>query len=130
MGAYTPGASERAGVDTGGGEGMSQIETKRPLQEAFQEHQLMTPKECFDALGWTYVETEGDFTDICCCGEKVTFSGWIGSEHAHCAKCHKGMQDVTGVLPSGNGTVTTVDFDRFEIPEDGRVWIPVNVWGL
>lgn len=111
---------------------------KKTLQEIFPEHKLMTVAECFAELGWTSEYPEDDERGTgpitCDCGEAVICGGWIGTEYAHCPGCHKGMQDVTGILPhpamaNGAGVAQHIDYDNVILPEDGREWIPVNVWG-
>jgi hypothetical protein len=112
---------------------MTTIE-KRPLQEAFPDHPLKTIDECMTELGWTSERSasheQGTGPITCSCGGKVKTGGWIGTEHAWCTACPKGMQLMIGFLPGGNSWGACVDFDRFAIPEDGRAWIPENVWGL
>jgi len=108
---------------------------KKPLQELFPDKKLMTVGECIKALNWKTEYPEGDERGTgkitCDCGETVKMGGWVGAEYAWCPKCHKGMQDVTGILPSKHsGVVLHIDYDKVEIPEDGRVWIPENVWGF
>lgn len=106
---------------------------KITLQEAFKEYELMTVSECLKQLKW---KTEFDINKngktgkiICECGEMVKTGGWIGTEHAWCPKCHKGMQDMTCLLPNSNSSATYIDQDKVIIPEDGRVWTPKNIWG-
>lgn len=109
---------------------------KIKLQDLFPEHKLMTIKECLDELGWEYTQNgDHDFNEIKCCGEPVSIGGWVSAEHANCKKCDKGMQDVTGILPHpamlerGAGVCQHIDYDKTEIPKDGRVWIPIKCWG-
>jgi len=108
--------------------------SKKRLQELFSNKKLMTVEECIKMLNWKTEYPEGDERGTgkiaCDCGETVKIGGWVGPEHAWCPKCHKGMQDVTGLLPAGKSSATHIDYDRVEIPEDGRFWIPENVWGL
>jgi len=108
--------------------------SKKTLQELFPDEKLMTLEECIKALDWKTEyppnDERGTGKITCSCGETVKVGGWIGPEHAWCPKCHKGMQDVTGILPAGNACVTHIDYNNVEIPEDGRIWIPKNVWGF
>jgi hypothetical protein len=94
----------------------------------------MTVHECLFWLGWSSEHPEGDDRGTgkitCDCGGTVECGGWIGTEHAHCPNCHKGMQDLTGFLPGKNSTAFSIDFDSVEFPNDGRCWIPENVWGF
>jgi len=105
------------------------------LQDLFPDKKLMTVEECIKALNWKTEHPEGDERGTgkitCDCGATVKVGGWVGIEHAWCPNCHKGMQDVTGFLPTKHdGVAFHIDHDRVEIPEDGRVWIPENVWGF
>lgn len=104
----------------------------KTLQELFPDKKIMTIKECFVFLGWTS-ENGADSKDTgpitCFCGEKVKTGGWFGTEHAWCPACHSGMQNLLGVLPVSNNSVTLVTPD-VTVPEDGRYWIPENVWGF
>jgi hypothetical protein len=105
---------------------------KKLLSEAFPSLELMTPWECIDSLGWIAVNSTGsDNTGpvTCSCGSAVKFGGWFGTEHAWCPDCGKGMQDMTGLLPASQSTVSMVDVDKYEIPSDGKYWTPVNIWG-
>jgi hypothetical protein len=103
---------------------------KRTLSQAFPERKIYTAKECLDALGWTYEHDDKTdrFTNIQCCGETVTIAGWFGSESAYCKKCHKGMQDLLGILPASSVTVGMIDTDKYDFA-DGRHWIAENIWG-
>lgn len=106
---------------------------KVPLQDLFPDYQLMTVRECLGELGWAYEDEKEGPKNVKCCGELVYVGGWVGPEHAHCKVCDKGIQDVTGILPhpamkDGAGVCQHIDYDKTEIPEDGRVWIPVRCW--
>ena len=105
----------------------------KTLQETFQEYKLMTAKECMDSIGWTTEndETSSDTGGVSCgCGGTISFGGWMGTEHAWCPECHKGMQNVTGVLPHGKNGAGAIDYKNTVMPDDGRLWIPENVWGF
>lgn len=107
---------------------------KKTLQEICLPRLLLTAHEAIIKLGWLYtVDREtGRPRDpcICSCGTQIKTGGWVGVEHAWCPNCGKGMQDVTGLLPAGTNTATHVDYDNVIMPNDGRVWIAENVWGL
>ena len=98
------------------------------LQELFPDEELKTMRECLDELEWSYDDTKEGAMNIKCCEQLVYIGGWVGAEHAHCKVCDKGMQDVTGILPAGNSTAVHIDYDKTEMPEDGRVWITRRFW--
>lgn len=111
------------------------ISEKKLLKDVLaQDVELMTVSECFEVLDWTSEygigDERGTGSITCSCGTPVKTGGWVGPEHAWCPNCHKGMQDVTGLLPKTNSTVVHIDYDNTIIPDDGRVWIPSNVWNL
>jgi len=105
----------------------------KTLQEVFPEYTLMTVNECIKELEWISENDEssnetGPIT--CSCGTQVKVGGWVGHEHAWCPNCHKGMQNMTGLLPTGNASGGHIDFDKITVPEDGRIWAPKNIWGF
>ena len=94
------------------------------------EYELLSAWECFDALGWSYDEVPYGAENITCCGQHVSSGGWIGTEHFHCKRCGKAMQDMTGILPAGKNSAGSVcSRDDFEPPESGKVWTPHDIWG-
>lgn len=102
----------------------------KKLQDAFPDYRLGTIKECLDMLGWQYTETEERYDGITCdCGATVKTGGWVATEHAWCPACGKGMQDLTGVLPTGNSTAGFIDHNEYDL-SDHRVWTPNNIWGF
>ncbi len=107
---------------------------KQTLQELFPDNKLMTVAECLRKLEWSSEhpadDKRGTGAITCDCGRPVTCGGWIGTEHAHCPDCGKGMQDMTGFLPASSNTAGYINYDNTILPEDGRVWIPKNVWGF
>ena len=106
---------------------------KKTLQALFPAQHLMTVMECLKELGWACENEEGDKRGTgpitCSCGGKVESGGWVGTEHAHCPDCGKGMQDMTGILPAGRSAGGMIDFDTTDVPRDGKIWIAENVWG-
>jgi hypothetical protein len=101
----------------------------KPTLQSFFNEPLLTPEECFIKLAWTFEKFETGYKNITCCSEAVKAGGWFGAEHLYCNKCKKGMQDVTGILPASNLSVTCVDAATVQLPEDDRVWLPLNIWG-
>ena len=102
------------------------------LQKEFKDAKLYTAMECIIALDWTptnYDTCETSGPVECSCGGSVLFGGWIGTEHAHCTKCEKGMQNMAGILPVGNSSVSILKIDRNDpYYKSGRVWMPKRFW--
>jgi hypothetical protein len=106
----------------------------KTLQEIFKEFNLMTVPDCLKELEWTSekdFEKDGETGQIICdCGGMIKTRGWVGAESAYCPNCHKGMQDMTGFLPLGkNYSGSILENKEIEIPKNGKIWTPVNIWG-
>lgn len=101
---------------------------KKTLQEAFPLFKLLTLEECLIAIWWQYHKEGDNYKDVMCCGKPVIVGGWIGPEHAHCEICGKGIQDMTGLLPMSEVSASVIDFEKVDVPEDGRVWVPERFW--
>lgn len=97
------------------------IDDRPHLQTLFPDIRLYNLKEMLDTLGWEYQETNEGCNEIKCCGESVYLGGFVGAEHGYCKKCKKGFQDMTGFIPSGNATVSHIDYDKVQY-DDGRIF--------
>lgn len=104
------------------------MEKKQPLQSV-TTYKVMNIKECLDALGWNYMESNDRYDDISCpCGGEMEFSGFIGTEVIECKKCGKHMVDLFSPLQTGNSTATVLDPQKFDC-SDGRHWIVIDETG-
>ena len=114
---------------------MTMSSEKKPLQEIFPEFPLMGVWDCIRSLDWKTErgedDPEGTGPITCSCGSRIKTGGWVGTEHAWCPDCHKGMQDMTGILPAGNASAGCVlGNESVILPEDNRHWTPSNIWGF
>ena len=92
------------------------------------EYELMGPDEALTKAGFVFTADESGLHDIVCkCGEKAVCTGWIGTESVYCRKCRTGIQDMTGIVPSGKNTAGMLEVDYDEAGE--KVWTPHNIWG-
>jgi hypothetical protein len=102
------------------------------LKKGIKDAKLYTGYECMAVLDWTptnYDTCEGTGPVECSCGGSVLFGGCIGTEHAHCPLCEKGMQDMTGILPVSNTSAIILNIDENDpYLKSGRVWMPKRFW--
>ena len=103
----------------------------KKLQEEFPEYNFYELEECIKELNWDYEEGgDGSYENITCdCGAKVKTGGWVGTEHAWCPECGKGMQSFKGLLPAGHATAGHIEYDDYDL-SDKKIWTPENIWGL
>lgn len=107
---------------------MGETDVKPNLQD-ITDYKLMTLKECFDAVGWTYEENGSVFTNITCgCGKRATFYTFIGVESVECDACGISIKNAFSMLPTGNATCTILDPDDY-IVDENRHWFAITKEG-
>lgn len=98
---------------------------KEKLQ-TITDFKLMEVEEAMRALGFTWDETETQYTNLTCsCGEPLQCYGFFGTENISCPKCNKYVQDMTAPTRVSNATVGMVDTDKYKI-EGNKFWIAVD----
>lgn len=107
---------------------MKSVNMKQPLQSV-TPYKVMGIKNCLDALGWAYVESEERFDDISCpCGGEMTFMGFIDTEVVRCEGCGKHMVDLFSPIQIGNSAATILDSGLYEFERDQH-WIVIDTRG-
>lgn len=98
---------------------------KKKLQEV-TPYKVMTPEECFIALGWTYEKNEKRYDNITCpCGGELEFRGFVGTEVIECQKCKKHMVDLFSPITVSNSACAILDPRDYDY-SDNRHWIAID----
>ena len=99
--------------------------------QSVTDYKLMTVKECFAALGWSYTESGKTCENIqCSCGGgKVSCSGYFGTERLECKQCGKEMLDLFSPIQTTNNAFTVLDYQEWELDEEGRCWVAMDTDG-
>lgn len=95
----------------------------KPKLQSVINYPLMDIKAALTEAGFSYEKSDASYTNIKCCDELCTCSGFFGTESIECEKCGTIIQDVFGVLQVGNSTATMLNPDDYDIDDFRKHWI-------